>query len=431
MHRAFLICSIALLGSCNAGRHDLFVDIKTDLRIPSDFVAVELTVTRPGTTEPLANEVVAAFELEGDLLSGVRIGELLALEPGDYVVQVELRDSIGGLVIARSVAVNLQNDLVLTVVITRDCLGVVCPGTDDDAEETECLAGRCVVPECDPELTPELCGDSICSATTPCPAHATACLIGACSDGVCLYAPQDSACGAGERCEVDFGCTSGCTLAMCDDGNPCTDDSCSGDACENAPNTAACDDGVFCNGSDTCAAGACTQHDGDPCGNRTKAMTWLTLDGQQLRSCTAHSQRHREGKTGGDFTRPIGAQNLIASDAVCELRHHGVACGIRSPQMSRATIDGTDVIVCNLHYGRHRTGKTGDDFTRPSTEHRIPADATCEIKHNGEACGIRSPRMRRASIDGTDLIVCNSHWDRYATRGITGDDLIKPIKRRR
>ncbi len=35
--------------------------------------------------------------------------------------------------------------------------------------------------------------------------------------------------------------------------------------CTHINNTAACDDSLFCNGTDTCSAGACTVHTGDPC----------------------------------------------------------------------------------------------------------------------------------------------------------------------
>src|SRR5690606_3718229 len=37
------------------------------------------------------------------------------------------------------------------------------------------------------------------------------------------------------------------------------------DCAANDPDGSTCDDGSFCNGADTCAAGACTTHAGDPC----------------------------------------------------------------------------------------------------------------------------------------------------------------------
>ena len=58
----------------------------------------------------------------------------------------------------------------------------------------------------------------------------------------------------------------------CNDGNGCTDDSCDPDApgadgngCVHTANSASCNDGVFCNGADTCGAGSCSVHAGNPC----------------------------------------------------------------------------------------------------------------------------------------------------------------------
>ena len=60
-----------------------------------------------------------------------------------------------------------------------------------------------------------------------------------------------------------------CTAAAdCNDGNPCTEDSCISNECVNDAvplNGSVCDDGVFCNGPDSCNAGACSTHAGNPC----------------------------------------------------------------------------------------------------------------------------------------------------------------------
>lgn len=83
----------------------------------------------------------------------------------------------------------------------------------------------------------------------------------------------------GDRCAgpPESGARSCDTAADCDDLNPCTTDSCfvqqprSGGPragigqCLYRPADGACDDGVFCNGADTCAAGQCAIHDGNPC----------------------------------------------------------------------------------------------------------------------------------------------------------------------
>jgi hypothetical protein len=70
-----------------------------------------------------------------------------------------------------------------------------------------------------------------------------------------------------------------CVPADCDDSNACTDDRCTVDGCENTNSTAACDDGVFCNGADSCAAGACSVHGGDPCGTLTCNEATSSCDG--------------------------------------------------------------------------------------------------------------------------------------------------------
>ena len=65
-----------------------------------------------------------------------------------------------------------------------------------------------------------------------------------------------------------------CTLAGCNDENPCTFDACCGGTCRNLsePDGTACPDGDACNGAETCRAGACSpgsppvvEDDGNPC----------------------------------------------------------------------------------------------------------------------------------------------------------------------
>lgn len=52
-----------------------------------------------------------------------------------------------------------------------------------------------------------------------------------------------------------------------DDDNPCTEDECNPDTgeCGIPRSETSCDDGVYCNGADTCDAGECTVHEGNPC----------------------------------------------------------------------------------------------------------------------------------------------------------------------
>jgi hypothetical protein len=75
----------------------------------------------------------------------------------------------------------------------------------------------------------------------------------------------------GATCDDELFCNGAdtCSAGVCDQhaGDPCDapcqtcDDA--ADACEDA--AGACDDGIFCNGEDTCLSGACDDHAGDPC----------------------------------------------------------------------------------------------------------------------------------------------------------------------
>ena len=86
--------------------------------------------------------------------------------------------------------------------------------------------------------------------------------------------PNGSACNDGVFCNGADSCAGG--LCVGHQGSPCPapggDANCA-QSCDEAsssctapdPNGAPCDDGVFCNGADTCTAGVCDGHPGDPC----------------------------------------------------------------------------------------------------------------------------------------------------------------------
>ena len=77
---------------------------------------------------------------------------------------------------------------------------------------------------------------------------------------------DNSVCTINDQCE-NLLCQG--TLIDCDDDNSCTDDSCDPfSGCMYSYNSSPCDDGLFCNGYDTCNAGSCFLHAGDPCQER-------------------------------------------------------------------------------------------------------------------------------------------------------------------
>ncbi len=83
-----------------------------------------------------------------------------------------------------------------------------------------------------------------------------------CDDGnVCT---DDHCDGSGACVSTNRAAGTACTS----DGNSCTNDQCDGaGTCAHFSNAAPCGDGFFCNGTDTCAAGSCSVHAGDPCTN--------------------------------------------------------------------------------------------------------------------------------------------------------------------
>jgi hypothetical protein len=106
---------------------------------------------------------------------------------------------------------------------------------------------------------PEMCTDGIDNDGN----GYTDCEDPACSNQACN---DNSVCTTNDQCE-NFLCQG--TPLQCDDGNICTDDSCDPlSGCMYGYNTAPCDDALFCNGYDTCNAGSCFIHAGDPCQER-------------------------------------------------------------------------------------------------------------------------------------------------------------------
>ena len=162
---------------------------------------------------------------------------------------------------------------------------------------TSCRAsvGQCDAAETCPGTSGACPADIFASDTTPC--------TGTSQSGLCDNDPADHCSGTANTCVDAFksaGTSCRASVGQCDaaetcpgtsgvcpddafasDTTPCTGTS-QGGTCDNDPadhcsgtantcvdvykaNGTSCDDGLYCNGADTCAAGACTTHAGDPC----------------------------------------------------------------------------------------------------------------------------------------------------------------------
>lgn len=190
--------ALALLTACDA-TYPVYVDLRTDLVPGAELDSVALTVDGAAIDPHVVGE--------GDYLAGVRVAELGGIAPGTHRIVASLQRN-GEEVIAREVIFEVRVATSVTLVVTRDCRGVVCPA--DDASATACLGGHCVEPTCTPE-TPEACPVPECVADVDCPS-AVSCASGICAGGACLFR-DDGICAPGQVCDGALGCVrpDGCT----------------------------------------------------------------------------------------------------------------------------------------------------------------------------------------------------------------------------
>jgi hypothetical protein len=164
-----------------------------------DTARVELT---PPTGAPRSIDV--SLSAGRALGRPIRLGAFDGLAEGRYAISVTLLLH-GTVVQTRRVVRDVSRVVVVTVLMTRECNGVMCPGTGDPAA-LECLGGRCVSPECDEEH-PELCAMPECVADEDCTGGAIACAPESCSaSGACYARADDGLCPAGSTCDGERGC---------------------------------------------------------------------------------------------------------------------------------------------------------------------------------------------------------------------------------
>ncbi len=225
--------------------------------------------------------------------------------------------------------------------------GVQCPGTDGDsncAESCSDAAGGCTGP--DPNGSP--CDDGIfCNGTDTCSngscsVHAGNPCAGPDGDGDCSEScseeakactakdPNGSACNDTEFCNGADSCSNGSCSQHA--GNPCAGpdgdancaESCNeaNDSCTaNDPAGAPCNDGQFCNGPDTCVAGACSSHAGNPCDGP---------DGDS--DCSETCDEVADACTGSDPEGTVCDDGLTCNGAdTCHLGECSVHVGVSCP----------------------------------------------------------------------------------------------------
>lgn len=255
--RAPILVLFVLVCACSSEGVALRVDFRSDLEAGVD--VAELLVELEGMRVERYVVVSGAR-----LLPGVAVARFEDLPPGEYTVRVTLFRRDGARLGARRVRVNVQSERAVTVVFSRACLPVECPGAN--AAATECNNGQCVPPECFPE-NPEPCGSSICAVPGDCPTNVIACAQTVCDDGLCWWTDSEDSCPPDQVCGLG-----GCVSTMPDDAGGIVDggrmdggfdadamsdagdaDADAGDCDAGAP----CDTGIACErGVIECSSGA-------------------------------------------------------------------------------------------------------------------------------------------------------------------------------
>lgn len=205
MNQRFAWLALCFAVGCADARGTLVVDVRSDFVAGVEVTRVETEIG--SATDGDVRRESRAVTLGDDLLEGVRVAEHTVTQSATVRVTVQLIGPDGVRVGERRtlVAADASETVGVTVLISRDCATLRCPGAGDAPEATECLGGRCVPPECRPE-EPSSCGEGECVDGSDCEAPAGACAEADCVEGICVARTNPDACGAMQWCDPERGC---------------------------------------------------------------------------------------------------------------------------------------------------------------------------------------------------------------------------------
>lgn len=219
-----LLATLAI-SACSDDRAPVGVDVVTGLVPGPEFGAVLVEVFEPGEPTGGLTRIALAearAEFGQDFLGGRRVAEL-RLAPGEYRIRARLLRPDGSLLVERSVLGTVgASGRTVTLALTRDCVGVMCPAPGGSAALSECLGGSCTDPRCeppDPTFCPEV---TLCNRAEDC-APVAGCAQQRCDLGLCQPAPREDACGEDEWCDPGVGCRPLAVGATGDGGVPIGD----------------------------------------------------------------------------------------------------------------------------------------------------------------------------------------------------------------
>ncbi len=210
-HLFLWVCG--LLAGCGADvapMSTVNIDVRTGLVAGAEFASVRLEVfdsVDGETAHNLLRSLESPAVFGDDFPTGVRAAAL-ELPPGEYRIRVQLLRSDRRLLVGFTRLLSIDADEIRfeTFVLSRDCVGeAICPVAGASAALSECLAGQCVDPRCEPP-NPEFCGGLVfCNDDAEC-TPAAECAESSCIDGLCTPRSLPGACGAEEYCNPSTGC---------------------------------------------------------------------------------------------------------------------------------------------------------------------------------------------------------------------------------
>jgi hypothetical protein len=221
LNLAWLMCAWTHLAACETAGVQLSIDVQTGLVPGPEFERVETTLYRTARGRYEPNEVdriiTTDVRFPDRFERGRRVAEFGGLTPGTRSVRVRLYrpESQGGvLLIERWVRVKFSSSQALLIRLDRECVATTCPSPGGSPAFSECLAGRCVDPECDisdPATYADHCCDSqapsadcpnilYCNDASEC-AAVSACARASCIQGACVETPMPDTCEGTEWCD--------------------------------------------------------------------------------------------------------------------------------------------------------------------------------------------------------------------------------------
>ncbi|MGZ3455242.1 MAG: hypothetical protein ACXVEF_36905 [Polyangiales bacterium] len=397
---ALLLTAGCMIGSgaCKSGGVAISVDLRTDYVPGREFASVITEVVPDGSGPVSAEHPIA--EGEGGFVTGTRVADFGDIPAGGLDVRVKVIGKEGNPLVERLARLTVSGDYALTVVVTRNCEGVVCPEIGGDPNKSTCDRGKCVSPGCLPGV-PALCSDPECSSDVDCHTDA-ACVTAHCQEGTCLFVPDDAKCKPGQSCDVTKGCfppdvetckATGPTETICNDG---VDDDCDGkiDCLDPDCDTKSCEDGDRCTGGETCQKSACSGGAPSSCddGNACTDDSCDTAAGCMHTNKTSGSCEDGDACTDGDHCvdgkctagGPTSCDDMNpCTDDSCDMSG---GC-VHTPNTATCS-DGnacTDGDVCADGACKPGTAKKCDDGN-PCTDDSCDPASGCKKTNNTLAC---------------------------------------------